>query len=104
MFIKKVWKDYIEFENGSILTSAHLPDWCEYNYADFMQLEQLALAHDFDKKLRFEYVDDCGFRFGDKHRMFFVPCYSMQNGYYSSVVDIWYNDKIVLEKVESELI
>lgn len=28
--------------------------------------------------------------------MVFVPCYSEQNGYYSSDVDIYYNDKKVL--------
>lgn len=29
-------------------------------------------------------------------RMFFVPCYSEQNGYYSRDVDIYFNDEKVL--------
>ena len=43
-----------------------------------------------------------GFRFGDNQAMFFVPCYSEQNGYYSSDVDIYYNGNAVLN-VEAEM-
>ena len=48
----------------------------------------------------FEENNDFGFRFGSDHvNMFFVPCYSVQNGYYNSAVDIYYNHKLVLDCV-----
>src|SRR5574344_137062 len=33
----------IAFSNGSVITSEHIADCCEYNYADFNQLEEEAL-------------------------------------------------------------
>ena len=74
-----------------------MPDCCEYNYAAFKQIEERALAVEFDEKLVFEDIDGCGFRFGSKEtEMFFIPCYSGQNGFYSSDLDILYNNKKVL--------
>ncbi len=96
MKIISISEDGIFFDNGKHITYDHYQDCCEYNYADFEQLDDLARAYDFDEDLIFEEVEGCGFRFGDKRRMFFVPCYSEQNGYYSFDVDIYYNGKRVL--------
>ena len=42
-------------------------------------------------------LQNFGFRFGNNpQNMVFVPCYSEQSGYYSSDVDIYYNNKKVL--------
>lgn len=49
-----------------------------------------------DEELLFEAVDEAGFRFGNEGNMFFVPCYSEQNGYYSTDLQIFYNGEEVL--------
>jgi hypothetical protein len=92
----KIWKiseEAIEFYDGSKITYHHDPDCCEDNYADFEQLEDGAFKYDFKLPLKFEAIEDAGFRFGDKNRLFFVPCYSVQNGYYSSEITISYDGK-----------
>ena len=96
MKITKVTEDEILFDNGKDISYNHAQECCEHNYADFEQLDDLARDYDFDENLMFEEVEGCGFRFGDKRQMFFVPCYSEQNGYYSSDVDIYYGGKRVL--------
>ena len=96
MKIKNITEDEILFDNGKAISYDHDQQCCEYNYADFKQLDDLARDYDFDENLMFEDVANCGFRFGDKHQMFFVPCYSEQNGYYSSDVDIYYDGHKVL--------
>ena len=82
MKIKEVNTNYILFDNGSRITFDHEQDCCETNYADFEQLEDLALEYEFENDLIFEVVPENGFRFGSKGTpMFFIPCYSDQNGY-----------------------
>lgn len=96
MKIKKVTEDFIKFDNESEITFGHAQQCCEHNYADFEQLEDLAKETEFKEPLDFEEAE-YGFRFGNKPlKMFFVPCYSEQNGYYSSDVDIYYNGKEVI--------
>jgi hypothetical protein len=91
-------QEHLEFTDGTTITSYHEPDCCEYNYADFEQVDDIARNYDFDtSKLRFEKVDGQGFRFGDDKQMFFVPCYSDQNGWYSDRVDIYLNNDFVFE-------
>ena len=97
MKIVKVTDSEIVFDNGSEITFSHVQDCCEYNYAAFKQIEERALEIEFDEKLIFEAVEGYGFRFGSEGtEMFFIPCYSDQNGYYSSDIDILYNNKKVL--------
>lgn len=95
--ITKVTDEAIVFGNGSTITFDHCPDCCEWNYADFSQLEDLAKKTTFDFPLVFERVEGAGFRFGNyPQKMFFVPCYSEQNGYYSDDIDIYFNGNRVL--------
>lgn len=97
MKIIKITDDSILFDNGSEITFDHDQDCCENNYADFSQLEESALNCEFPENLTFEKVERSGFRFGGVGTfMFFVPCYSDQNGYYSSDIDIYFNKKKVL--------
>jgi len=93
MKIKEVTNEFILFNNGSKITFAPTKEYCNDNYADFTQLDELALAYEFDENtMKFETVDQYGFRFGSENsHMFFVPCYSDLDGYYSSDVDIYYN-------------
>lgn len=94
--ITKLDDNLIEFSDGACITCDHEQDCCEYNYADCQQLDDLARNYDFDtQKLVFEGVDEYGFRFGDRReRMFFVPCYSIQNGYYTCHLDVYLNGVI----------
>lgn len=89
-------ENLIEFSDGTRITCDHEQDCCEQNYADCDQLDDLALGYNFNtSKLVFERVDGSGFRFGDRpERMFFVPCYSVQNGYYSCDIDVYLNGKL----------
>ena len=104
MRISKITEDTIEFDNGKEITFDHCLDCCEINYADFEQLDSLARDVDFSEPLVFESCD-YGFRFGNPPiNMFFVPCYSIQNGYYSSLLDIWYDDKEVIHCIECPVI
>ena len=87
------------FDNGSVLEYNYLQDCCENNYADFKQVDDIALEQTFTLPLDFEETG-YGFTFGNKpNKMFFIPCYSEQNGYYSPAVDIYFDDKKVLEDV-----
>lgn len=96
--IKKIDDNYLEFDDGAVITCDHDQDCCEYNYAAFDAIDDICKKTDFDtKSLCFEAVEDCGFRFGNMpNKMFFVPCYSSQNGYYSDELDVYYNGELKL--------
>lgn len=52
------------------------------------------------KSIDFEEIPGYGFKFGNKpYNMHFVPCYSEQNGYYSSDVEILLNGYPILTVV-----
>lgn len=94
MKIVNITEDQIAFDNGDTITHFHERDCCEKNFADFCYLEQETGIKDYDfQGIQFEDAEEYGFRFGDDNRMFFVPCYSQQNGYYSNSVTIRYNGK-----------
>lgn len=97
MKIKYIDKDSIVFDNGNVIHCFHCADCCEYNYAAFEAIDDVALYTDFHPELKFEVVAGSGFRFGNKNKMFFIPCYSVQNGYYSSDVEIYYRDEKILD-------
>lgn len=97
MKIKKLTRKAIIFDNDSKITFNHAQDCCEYNYADFMQLEETAMNCRFPEDLIFEKADKYGFRFGGLGApMFFIPCYSNQNGWYTTEIDIYFDDKKVI--------
>jgi hypothetical protein len=91
--IVKTEENLIKFDDGTEITCDHWQDCCEHNYADCEQIDDLAKAYNFNtKKLRFVFIYGSGFCFGDRpERMFFVPCYSEQNGYYTTDLDIYLN-------------
>lgn len=98
MKIKRVTENEIVFDNGNLITYFHDQDCCECNYADFTVLTKgtIYIDHDFDPNLQFEFIEDEGFTFGDEVAKLFIPCYSDQNGYYSTDIEILYNGKRVL--------
>lgn len=88
--ISEVTGEAIIFSDGSRITFDHEQDCCEDNYADFQQLDDLAYGYTFIGEMTFK-SHNSGFLFGDSRRQFFVPCYSSQNGYYTSDLSIYYN-------------
>lgn len=105
MKIKEIQDEQIIFDNGETIGFRHYADCCEWNYADFNQLDDIARNATFTSPLTFEKVEESGFRFGNQpNRMFFVPCYSEQNGYYSSDLTILYNGKEIIEFEDLEII
>lgn len=96
--IKEVTEQHILFDNGTIITY-YSNQWVgAWNYADFQQLEEAALSEDFDTdNLKYEFVAGSGFRFGSNPmRMYFIPCYSEQKGYYGTDIEIYHNEELVL--------
>lgn len=102
--IIEVQDNLLKFDDGTIITCDHEQDCCEYNYAKFDDIDSLCRKTDFDtKNLTFEKIDGSGFRFGNLPlKMFFVPCYSMQNGYYSDWLDVYLNGKKILDNLVCE--
>lgn len=95
-------RDEIIFDDGSELTYRHEKECCETNYPDFERIEELAKGYEFEMPMLFE---SCkyGFRFGDERQMFFVPCYSEQNGYYTEEIDIIFNGETVISNQRCKL-
>ena len=102
MKILLITRDEIRFDNGCVITYCHDQECCEINFADFMQLDFYEIHDvDFDEEsMLFEKVE-YGFRFGNKPaKMFFVPCYSVQNGYYTNNINIVFKKlSIIYRKV-----
>lgn len=97
MKIVSITDSYILFDNDNVITFDHDQTCCEWNYADFEQLDDIARATEFDPNLEFEALPEEGFLFGNRpNKMFFIPCYSSQNGYYSDEITILYNYNTVL--------
>lgn len=106
MKITKWDEDRIYFSDGSTISYQHEPDCCEYNWADFSILEVFYQQEEF---VNFDIipVEDYGFLLSlefkqipisplsDKWcydytptKKIFIPCYSDQNGYYSTELTI----------------
>ena len=106
MKITKWDDDRIYFSDGSTISYQHEQDCCEYNYADFSVLDVM-LGRDKDymefDSFKINAVDDGGFliklKLADNrilcepYRNIFIPCYSEQNGYYTTNITIVYSDK-----------
>ena len=102
--IAEITEEHIKFTNGFVITYFHDQDWCEWNYAQFDALDDIAKEATFVGNLDFEEVPGYGFKFGNKPcNMHFVPCYSEQNGYYSSDVEILLNGYRILTVVCEEM-
>lgn len=69
----------IEFDNGSRIVFDY-DQYCREDVCvNFEKINDLARSHDYDGELIFE-KDPHGFLFGDKRRMFLVPCFSIPKG------------------------
>lgn len=92
------WNDEkILFDDGSSITFSHEQDCRESNWADFSVLEMFYKGEEF-KDYTIEPIEDGGFNLilienGWNDWKIFIPCYSDQNGYYSTNLDIHINNK-----------
>ena len=95
MKIIKITEEQITFDNGCYLTYEHEQNCCEHNYADFSQLEDTGIENEeftFSENI-FELCEH-GFRLvANSGNKYFIPCFSYQNGYYSTNLDIIFNCK-----------
>ena len=108
MKVKSIDDYGIYFDNGDSIGWYHYQDCCETNWPDFRQLKDTGIFNEkFTTPLIFEKCN-YGFRFGNEGKMYYVPCYTDQNGYYSNEVEITYFDhntnelSYVLEDVDCE--
>lgn len=94
------------FDDGTDITCDHQNWCCEYNYAKFEDIDDICRGTDFDtSNLVIEPVEGYGFRFGNlPAKMFFVPCYSKQNGYYSFDLEIYIKNELKHTLQECEMI
>ena len=59
----------------------------------------------YENELIFEAVEGAGFRFGNRGgNLTFIPCYSEQNGYYTTEIDIFYGGRAVLHLENTECV
>lgn len=106
MKIKRIKKDCLEFEDGSTLHAYHPQDCCEEVYADFKNMKAMVNSfacggkNELDlRELNFFEdllssivpIPDLGFYIVTKQGIcLLVSCYNIQNGYYSSELDLRY--------------
>lgn len=106
MRVVKAEEELLEFDNGDTITSDWSPSCCEYNYADFSAIMDEELRNcEFDSVSFGRRQDGIGFnlifhglphkRMEKYDKTYFVPCYSDQNGWYSSELTIYHNGKEV---------
>lgn len=98
---------FLEFDNGKRLECVHDPDCCGDNYADFPDMQVMGVqagnsvrAEDltfFDDILNSIIpIKDLGFYLVTTNGLcILVPCYSVQNGYYSSDLTLKYDGKCI---------
>lgn len=115
MKIKKIEYGMIEFDNGNILADHHQQDCCEHVYADFENLQVLTKIGsnsmssedlEFDENLfaNIELMEGVGFKIKDKNGIeLFVSCYDIQNGYYSSDLELVYTKNVNGIKIKEKI-
>lgn len=95
--------DGIVFSDGSSITHNHDQDCCETNYPDYSVLDVFYNDEEFDDYF-ITPVDEAGFNLVLTSKGFFdldltvskrifIPCYSYQNGYYSTNLEIHVTNK-----------
>lgn len=88
--VKYITEDAIHF-NGVMLEFFHDAECCENNFADLTALNDTTFKEEEFKTL---IVEAC--EYGYRVNGYFVPCYSIQNGYYSDEVSCSLKDYRVI--------
>jgi hypothetical protein len=85
MKIVKIDYDGLSFDNGTTISHYHSQDCCENVYADWASLKDQFLDGVEFKDVVIEKIAGSGFRLVAANKnAYFVPCYNIQNGYYSN--------------------
>jgi hypothetical protein len=84
MKIKAIMDDCITMDNGVTVMSVHQQDCCEQVYCDFSSLLDSPIMDIEFEKIKIEAVKGEGIRING----YFCPCYDLQNGYYSSNLNL----------------
>lgn len=92
-------EERIMFDNGKSINFFRELDRHEIYYADFEHLEKAAFKEDFKEPLIFREVPKAGFWFGNKGKMYYIPCYGNDNGE-SAYIDIYYGNTKVIDDME----
>jgi len=79
--VKYITDNEIHFNECLIVEFFHDSDCCENNFADLTALNDTTFMTDEFKTL---IIETC--EYGYRVNGYFVPCYSIQNGYYSEEV------------------
>lgn len=75
------------FSGDLVISFVHYSDCCEQNYADpsYFENSETPIKHLSSNEFNLELIDEVGFRINTH----LIPCYSVQNGYYSSKLNIY---------------
>ena len=94
MKIIKITDDEIIFDNDMTISQDHDQDCCEEVYADFKQLHDTFIMTERFNNGVFVSPHKFGFViYGDSEYSYYVPCYNIQNGYYSDDLTITFPSK-----------
>ena len=86
--IHYITDERIVFTDESYIYCEHQADCCENNYADFSSIMDSIIDGQELNTIEIEYNDN-GFLLNGQ----LVNCYSEQNGYYSTGLDVYYKDQ-----------
>lgn len=104
MHVITAQKELLKFNDGSKFVSSWEYDCCEYNYADFsiIALDSEIMNNEFESVCFGRVEDEAGFTLlfkglphktlGTYTKHVFVPCYSDQNGYYTTELEVSHYD------------
>ena len=93
--IALITQEEIHFTNGYVISYDHIENCCEYNFADFLSIKDTPFENFKFQHLTFEAVE-----YGFLLNGYLINCYSYQNGYYTSEVDIYVYDPHTDKKIE----
>jgi hypothetical protein len=81
----KPYDEKLVFSDGSYILTDHNQDCCEYNFADWSSLDDTGFW-----ETNFKSIEVKPWEYGFLINGFSVNCYSEQNGYYSSDLEVYY--------------
>ena len=93
--IAAITEEEIYLTNGYVISYDHMGECCEHNFADFLSIKDTPFEDFKFEQLTFE-ATEYGFLLNGYH----INCYSYQNGYYTSEVDIYVYNPYTKEKIE----
>lgn len=96
----EVNEDYLKFDNGVVLTSAHESDCCEEHYLSFQDLSLEDFEGlEFNLNDFFEKIEDYGIALKSTNGWLVrIPGYGCNNGYYSANLTLVLTEGLQVKK------